>query len=68
MATKISRTPVQAIRAKCLDCSGGECKEVKDCLATDCPLFPYRMGQNPNCKPRQVSEDQSDAKGPKSAS
>jgi len=41
-------TPVlKAIRAKCLDCSGGMQSEVRDCLVHDCALFPFRLGTNP---------------------
>jgi hypothetical protein len=41
-------TPLKAIRAKCIDCSGGQLKEVRECIITDCPLYPFRMGTNPN--------------------
>jgi len=41
-------TPMKAIRAKCLDCSRGNANDVKDCPITACPLFPYRLGKNPN--------------------
>ena len=40
-------TPLKAIRAKCLDCSYNQPKEVKLCPIPDCPLFPYRYGHNP---------------------
>ena len=40
-------TPLKAIRAKCLDCSGGQSKEVRACQPVDCPLYPYRFGKNP---------------------
>ena len=40
----MKRTPMKAIRAKCLDCSGGFPKEVADCLVKNCPLFQFRMG------------------------
>ena len=43
-------TPVRAIRAKCLDCCCGSAQEVKLCPITDCSLYPYRMGHNPNRK------------------
>ena len=35
----------KAIRAKCLDCvyTPGE---VRRCVQTSCPLWPYRMGKN----------------------
>ena len=43
-------TPIKAIRAKCLDCSGGHPSEVKNCVILDCSLYPFRMGKNPNRK------------------
>lgn len=43
-------TPVRAIRAKCLDCMCGQVNEVRLCPCTDCSLYPYRMGHNPNRK------------------
>jgi hypothetical protein len=41
-------TPLKAIRAWCLDCSGRQWSEVKKCVIPDCPLYPYRFGKNPN--------------------
>lgn len=41
-------TPLQAIRAKCLDCCCGQAKEVRFCVCPDCSLFPFRFGKNPN--------------------
>lgn len=41
-------TPIKAIRQKCLDCSNGSAKEVKQCPASGCPLQPFRLGKNPN--------------------
>jgi len=43
-----NRSPVKAIRTKCLECSAGQIKEVRDCVITDCALYPFRMGKNPN--------------------
>ncbi len=43
-------TPIKAIRAKCLECSNHQPKEVRYCSITDCPLYPYRFGKNPNRK------------------
>jgi hypothetical protein len=40
------QTPTRAIRAKCLDCSGGSQSEVRKCVAVECPLWPFRMGGN----------------------
>ncbi len=41
-------TPVKAIRAKCLDCSGWQPSEVRQCTIKDCSLWPYRMGRRPD--------------------
>jgi len=35
-------TPLKAIRAKCLDCSGGSAQEVRKCPVKTCPLWPFR--------------------------
>jgi len=43
--------PLQAIRAHCLDCSGGQSNEVAHCAAVECPSWPFRMGTNPWRKP-----------------
>ncbi|MBU0634464.1 MAG: hypothetical protein KKA52_05305 [Candidatus Omnitrophica bacterium] len=40
-------TPLKAVRAKCLDCSGFQPKEVKLCTIEVCPLYLYRLGKNP---------------------
>jgi len=40
-------TPLKAIRAKCLDCSGFQPSEVRKCKLVSCPLYTYRMGKNP---------------------
>lgn len=41
------RTPLKAIRAKCLDCTNGQFVEVKECAIEKCPLHEYRMGHRP---------------------
>ena len=41
------RTLAEAARAKCLDCCGGQLREVRFCLALTCPLWPFRMGTDP---------------------
>jgi hypothetical protein len=41
------RNPMRAIRDKCLDCCCGSASEVRKCVATDCPLWPFRLGTNP---------------------
>lgn len=40
-------TPLKAIRAKCIDCSGGSVYEPKYCTVKHCPLWPYRDGHDP---------------------
>ena len=42
-----SGSALRAIRAKCLDCSGGMPSEVRECAITRCSLHPFRMGKRP---------------------
>lgn len=37
-------SPIKAIRAKCIDCSGGSQAEARKCVSVKCPLWPMRMG------------------------
>ena len=39
--------PLEAIRAKCLDCSCFQPSEVRLCEAVKCPLWPFRAGRYP---------------------
>lgn len=39
-----NRSPLKAIRAKCIDCSGGNKAEVRLCPSKTCPLWPFRSG------------------------
>jgi hypothetical protein len=48
-----------AIRARCLDCCGSP-DEVRKCVATACPSWPWRMGTNPWRQP--MSEEQREAR------
>lgn len=52
-------TRAKAIRLKCLDCCGGQAKEVRLCPCEKCPLFPYRFGHVPRegINTRQKKED-----------
>lgn len=43
----IIKTPIKTIRAKCLQCTCNQPKEVRDCSIKDCALYPYRMGKRP---------------------
>lgn len=50
-------TPMRAIREKCIDCCCGFVSEVKRCTCSDCPLYNFRLGKNPNIK-RKYTEEQ----------
>ena len=54
-------TTMKAIRAKCLDCCGRQYSEVKMCSCINCPLYDFRLGKNPNRKPRNLTEEQREA-------
>lgn len=41
-----TRTPMRALRAKCLDCVENSA-EVRRCVNDDCPLYVYRTGHRP---------------------
>lgn len=49
-------TPMRAIRANCLECSGGSSNEVKNCVIKNCTLFPYRFGKRPQTARRDGKE------------
>jgi len=53
-------TPIKAIRQYCLSCSNGSPKEVRFCVIPECPLYPYRLGKNPNRKKRTLSQKEKD--------
>lgn len=40
-------SPLEAIRAKCLDCCAGSPHEVRLCVAVACVSWPFRMGRSP---------------------
>lgn len=37
-------TKAKAIRAKCLDCACYQLAEISRCRVPNCPLFPFRFG------------------------
>jgi hypothetical protein len=41
------RNRTTAIRAHCIECSGGSIKEVTECRITTCALHPFRLGKDP---------------------
>ena len=36
-----------SIRSHCLMCCGWDAEEVRRCTATQCPLYPHRLGYGP---------------------
>lgn len=54
-------TPLKAVRLKCLDCVCGQLAEVRKCPDTTCPLYPFRLGKNPNQSARVLTEAQREA-------
>lgn len=57
---KTITSPVKAIRAKCLECTCGNLGEIKECIITHCPLYPFRFGKNPYAK-RKYTQEQKEA-------
>jgi hypothetical protein len=49
-------SPIKAIRAKCIECSGGSMAEARLCQITHCALWAFRMGHNPFHGRASVSE------------
>lgn len=41
-------SPIEAIRAHCVQCSGGSVGEARKCQSLGCPLWAFRMGVNPH--------------------
>ena len=52
MSTYPKRSPLEAIRVFCIECQGGSFQGVSECVDTallgPCPVFPFRLGVNPN--------------------
>lgn len=56
----MEKSPLKAIRAKCLDCCCGQAGEVKNCTIIRCPLHPFRLGRNPY-RTRTMTDEQKQA-------
>lgn len=54
---KVRRSPLSAIRAKCIECMGDSVIEVKRCMISQCALYPFRFGKNPYRK-RELTDEQ----------
>lgn len=50
-------SPLKAIRAKCIECSGDSAYEVKRCPSSDCVLYAFRFGKNPYRKKAEISDE-----------
>jgi hypothetical protein len=53
-------TKAKAIRAKCLDCCAFQQGEVKKCVSYDCPLYPFRFGNEKGNERKWIPEDHED--------
>ena len=49
---------LRAIKLKCLDCSTYNINEIKECIVKNCPLYPFRLGNNPFRKKKELSEEE----------
>ncbi len=57
-----AKSPMKAIRAKCLDCMCWQSAEVGRCEIVQCPLWEYRFGHRPTAdKPEKTSNPRSRA-------
>lgn len=63
MARDMERQMAAAIRAHCLQCSGGMRKLVDECPVKGCNLYPYRRGgaEGRKIARRAAAEGQMDA-------
>ena len=46
------KSPLKAIREKCIECMGGResdgyVKRISECVSADCPTYDFRFGKNP---------------------
>jgi len=60
-------TALKAIKEFCIECMGGDKKEVEHCTAPKCPLFDFRFGKKPgkgekSDKPKRVLSEETKAK------
>lgn len=53
----VPMSPIEALRARCLDCCGGSVAEVRYCTARKCPSWPFRMKTSPWREKRAMSDE-----------
>jgi len=51
-----NQSPLSAIRAKCIDCAGGQPSEVRLCPVVRCALHPFRFGKRPKKTGQELPE------------
>lgn len=56
--TKKKITPLNSIRQHCLWCCCESKKEVRQCPAKDCTLYPFRLGRNPFQKRTNLTDEE----------
>lgn len=54
----MAKSPLKAIREKCLDCCCEQSSEVRLCTCADCPLYDFRFGKNPHRAKREYTDEQ----------
>jgi len=42
------RISVKTIRKQCIICTNNSYDAIRECPSTKCPIYPFRMGKNPN--------------------
>lgn len=48
---------LKTIKQYCLDCTGGQYNETKNCTGRDCPVYPFRLGRNQYLNGRGCSRE-----------
>ena len=51
------KSVIRALRERCMDCCAEDRSEVRKCVSTTCPAWPFRMGSNPWRKPRTLNPE-----------
>lgn len=60
-SANVIKAPLKAIKARCIDCCGGNYNFVKECPSVGCALYPFRKGRNPFRVKRVLTEEQRQA-------